>query len=328
MTGSSPDNRFGFAPPRGKIYNSILETVGGTPLVALPHLTKEENLKAKLLVKLEFFNPLASVKDRIAVAMVLDAEEKGLIHPGKSVIVEPTSGNTGIGLSFVAAARGYRIIVVMPDGASIERRKMMRLLDAQLELTPGKLGMSGAIARAKEIMAQTPNSWMPKQFENPVNVDVHEETTAREIWEDTKGAVDIVVAGIGTGGTATGIAKGLRPRKSDIRIYGIEPAESSVLNGEAAGPHGIQGIGAGFKPVILDTSLLDGVLRVSEREALAASRRCARLEGIPVGISSGAAIHAAIDLAKKEDNAGKTIVAIIPSFAERYLSTPLFTGLG
>lgn len=328
MPGSETDNTFGLAAPRGRVYESILETVGGTPLVGLPRLTKEDNLVGRLLLKLEFFNPLASVKDRIAVAMVLDAERKGLITPGKTVLVEPTSGNTGIGLSFVAAARGYRLIVVMPDGASIERRKMMRVLDAQLELTPAKLGMSGAIARAKEILDQTPDSWMPKQFENPVNVTVHEYTTAQEIWHDTNGAVDMVVAGIGTGGTATGIAKGLKKHKDSIQVLGIEPVESAVLNGEAPGPHGIQGIGAGFKPAILDTSVLNGVLKVSEREALAAARRVARMEGIPVGISSGAAIHAGLELAKKSENKGKTIIAVVPSFAERYLSTPLFTGLG
>ncbi|MCT6880136.1 MAG: cysteine synthase A [Commensalibacter sp.] len=324
---SIKDPTFGSAKPRGRIYDSILQTIGGTPLVRPGNLLKKDQVEADILLKLEFFNPLASVKDRIALAMVLQAEEEGLITPGKSTLVEPTSGNTGIGLAFVAAARGYRLIVTMPEKASIERRKMMRFLDAQVELTPGHLGMAGAITRAKEIVENTPNAWMPKQFENPINPVIHEATTAQEIWQDTQGKVDIVVAGIGTGGTITGIARGLKKHKQDIQIYGVEPAESAVLNGEEPGPHGIQGIGAGFRPSILDMSLLTKVLTVSENDALATSRRIARLDGIPVGISSGAALYASLLLAANAENKGKTIVAIMPSFAERYLSTPLFNGL-
>ncbi|MDI2090527.1 cysteine synthase A [Commensalibacter oyaizuii] len=321
------DKGFSFAQPRGRIYDSLLETVGGTPLVRPSNLLKTDQIPADILLKLEFFNPLASVKDRLATGMVLQAEAEGLISPHKSVLVEPTSGNTGIGLAFVAAARGYRLIVTMPEKASIERRKMMRFLDAQVELTPGHLGMAGAIARAEEIVAKTPNAWMPSQFENEVNPVVHEASTAQEIWQDTAGKVDIVVAGIGTGGTVTGIAKGLKKYNPNIEIYGVEPAESAVLNGEEPGPHGIQGIGAGFKPKILDAELLKQVLMVSESDALAASRRVARLDGIPVGISSGAALHASLLLAAKPENKGKMVVAIAPSFAERYLSTPLFNGL-
>lgn len=321
------DNRFGLAQPRGRIYNSLLETIGGTPLVRPGNLLKHDQVNADILLKLEFFNPLGSVKDRIAAAMIEQAEQEGIISPHKSVIVEPTSGNTGIGLAFIAAAKGYRLIVTMPEKASIERRKMMRFLDAQVELTPGHLGMAGAIARAKEIIANTPHAWMPRQFENPVNPVVHEYTTAEEIWQDTQGKVDIVVAGIGTGGTITGIARGLKKHNPQIEIYGVEPAESAILNGEEPGPHGIQGIGAGFKPEILDSHLLKQVLMVSENDSLSTSRRVARLDGIPVGISSGAALYAGLQLAAKEENKGKTIIIIVPSFAERYLSTPLFNGL-
>ena len=317
-----------FAAPRGRIYSSIVETVGGTPLVALPRLVREDGLRADIALKLEFFNPLGSVKDRIGAAMLLRAEQEGRITPGRTVLVEPTSGNTGIALAFVAAARGYRLIVTMPDGASIERRKMLRLMDVQLELTPGRLGMAGAIARAEAILAATPDAWMPRQFDNPANPDIHAETTAEEIWADTQGRVDIVVAGLGTGGTATGLARRLKPRRAGLAVYGVEPAESAVLNGDEPGPHGIQGIGPGFCPGVLDMAVLDGVLTVSEREAIAAARRCARLEGVPIGISSGAALHAAIDLARDPTHAGKQIVVIAPSFAERYLSTSLFAGLG
>ena len=316
-----------FAAPRGRIYNSIVETVGGTPLVALPRLTREDGLLARVACKLEFFNPLGSVKDRIGAAMLLTAEREGTITPGRTVLVEPTSGNTGIALAFVAASRGYRLIVTMPEGASIERRKMLRLMDVQLELTPSRLGMAGAIARAREILADTPDSWMPRQFDNPANPDIHAATTAEEIWADTGGDVDIVVAGIGTGGTATGIARALKPRKPGLLVYGVEPAESAVLNGDEPGPHGIQGIGPGFCPGVLQLGALDGVLTVSERESIAAARRCARMEGLPIGISSGAALHAALLLARKPEHENKQIVVIIPSFAERYLSTSLFAGL-
>jgi len=317
-----------FAAPRGRIYRSIVETVGGTPLVSVPRLAAEDGLVADLALKLEFFNPLGSVKDRIGAAMVLRAEAEGLITPGRTVLIEPTSGNTGIALAFVAASRGYRLIVAMPEGASVERRKMLRLMDVQLELTPARLGMAGAIARANELMASTPDSWMPRQFDNPSNPEVHAATTAEEIWVDTGGRIDIVVAGIGTGGTATGIARALKPRRPSLRVYGVEPSESAVLNGDEPGPHGIQGIGPGFCPGVLDLSALDKVLTVSEREAIAAARRCARMEGLPIGISSGAALHAALAVARDPDNRGKQVVAIVPSFAERYLSTSLFAGMG
>ena len=328
MPSTTHDNEeYGFAAPRGRVYDSVLNVVGGTPLVALPRIAQEDQLKSRVLLKLEFFNPLGSVKDRIGTAMVLDAERKGKIVPGRTLLVEPTSGNTGISLAFVAAARGYRLIVTMPEGASIERRRMVRLMDAQVELTPARLGMAGAIARANEILAETPDAWMPDQFDNPANPAVHAATTAEEIWADAAGKVDIVVAGVGTGGPATGIAESLKPRRKGIQVFGVEPAESAILNGDEPGPHGIQGIGPGFCPATLHVKSLDGVLTVSEREAIAAARRCARIDGIPVGISSGAALHAALLLAKKKENAGKTIVAIAPSFAERYLSTSLFSGL-
>ena len=316
------------AAPRGRIYANILETVGGTPLVRVPRLQHEDELVADLVLKLEFFNPLGSVKDRIGAAMVLEAERDGRIAPGRTVLVEPTSGNTGIALAFVAASRGYRLVVTMPEGASIERRKMLRLMDAQLELTPARLGMAGAIARANEILASTPDAWMPRQFDNEANPAVHARTTAEEIWVDTGGAIDVVVAGIGTGGTATGIARALKGRKAGLEVIGVEPAESAVLNGEEPGPHGIQGIGPGFRPTILDLDRLDRVLTVTEREAIAAARRCARIEGLPIGISSGGALHVALTLARDPAYAGKLMAVIIPSFAERYLSTSLFTGLG
>jgi cysteine synthase A len=267
------------------------------------------------------------VKDRIGLAMVEAAEREGLIAPGRSVLVEPTSGNTGIALAFVAAAKGYRLIVVMPDGASLERRKMMRLMGTELELTPARQGMSGAIARAAEILAATPGAWMPRQFDNPANPDIHAATTAEEIWADTAGAVDVVVAGIGTGGTATGIARVLKPRRPGLAVFGVEPAESAVLNGDEPGPHRIQGIGAGFRPAVLELEALDGVLRVTEQEAISAARAAARVEGLPIGISSGAALHAAMELARDPAMAGKLVVAIAASFAERYLSTELFEGL-
>ncbi len=316
------------ASPRGRIYDSVLETVGGTPIVRLPRLAEEEKFVADLAVKLEFFNPLGSVKDRIGLGMIDAAEREGLISPARSILVEPTSGNTGIALAFVAAARGYRLIVTMPESASIERRRMLRLMDAQVELTPQKLGMAGAISRANDIVASTPGAWMPRQFDNPSNPAIHELTTAEEIWTDSDGAVDIVIGGLGTGGTLTGIGRALRGRRPGFTIIGVEPAESAVLSGDEPGPHGIQGIGAGFCPTVLDMGQIDRLVTVSEREALAAARRAARLDGLPVGISSGAMLHAAIEIAKNPANAGKLIVGIVPSFAERYLSTPLFSGLG
>jgi cysteine synthase A len=307
------------------MLGGVLETVGRTPLVLLPRLAA--GLPARIALKLEFFNPLASVKDRIGLAMVTAAEQAGLIAPGRSVLVEPTSGNTGIALAFVAAARGYRLIVVMPDGASIEQRKMMRLMGAELELTPARLGMSGAIARAERILAETPGAWMPRQFDNPANPAIHAATTAEEIWADTGGQLDAVVAGIGTGGTLTGIARALRPRRPGLRIIGVEPAESAVLNGEPPGPHRIQGIGAGFKPGVLDLDLVGEVRMVTEAEAIATARRAAREEGLPLGISSGAALATALAVAAEPAMAGRLVVAIAPSFAERYLSTDLFEGL-
>jgi cysteine synthase A len=316
-----------FAPPRGRLFGSVLETVGGTPLVLLPRLAAAEGLAARLALKLEFFNPLGSVKDRIGLAMVEAAEQQGVIAPGRSVLVEPTSGNTGIALAFVAAAKGYRLIVVMPDGASIERRRMMRLLGAEVEFTPAKRGMAGAIARAEAILAATPDAWMPRQFDNPANPDIHAATTAEEIWVDTGGAVDAIIGGVGTGGTVTGIARALKPRRPGLRVFGVEPSESAVLSGEEAGPHDIQGIGAGFKPAVLDLELLDGILRIPEHTALEAARRCAREEGLPIGISSGAALAAALTIAREPAMAGRLVVAIAPSFAERYLSTRLFAGL-
>ncbi|MDB5380532.1 MAG: cysK [Rhodospirillales bacterium] len=311
---------------RGRLFASVLETVGATPLVLLPRLAAADGLAARIALKLEFFNPLGSVKDRIGLAMVETAERHGLIAAGRTILVEPTSGNTGIALAFVAAAKGYRLIVVMPDGASIERRKMMRLMGAELVLTPAKQGMAAAIARAEAIVAETPDAWMPRQFDNPANPDIHATTTAEEIWVDSDGAVDAVVGGIGTGGTLTGIAHTLKPRRPGLRVIGVEPAESAVLSGDEPGPHRIQGIGAGFLPAVLDLEALDGVMRVSERESLAAARRCARLEGLPIGISSGAMLHAAIQVAREPAMAGKLVVGIAPSFAERYLSTDLFEG--
>ncbi|MCR0981527.1 cysteine synthase A [Roseomonas populi] len=312
---------------RGRLYGSVLEAVGATPLVRLPRIEAAEGLPARLALKLEFFNPLASVKDRIGLAMVEEAEAAGLIRPGESTLVEPTSGNTGIALAFVAAAKGYRLIVVMPDGASEERRKMMALLGAELVLTPAKRGMAGAIGRAEEIVAATPGAWMPRQFDNPANPAIHARTTAEEIWADTGGEVDAVVGGVGTGGTLTGIARALKPRRPGLRVIAVEPAESAVLSGDEAGPHDIQGIGAGFRPAVLELERMDAVLRVSEREAIAAARRCAREEGLPIGISSGAVLHAALQVAREPAMEGRLVVGIAASFAERYLSTALFAGL-
>ncbi|GAP25382.1 cysteine synthase A [Gluconobacter japonicus] len=324
---SSPAPFEGYAAPRGRVYNSFLETVGGTPLVALPRLTEQEKLHGRLLLKLEFFNPLGSVKDRIGVAMLRDAETRGLITPGRTVLIEPTSGNTGISLAFAAVALGYRLIVTMPESASTERRKMLRLMGATTELTPANDGMAGAIRRAEELMETLPDAWMPSQFENDANPAVHEQTTALEIWNDTSGQVDMVVAGLGTGGTASGIAHGLKKFSKAIKVIGVEPRESAVLHGDEPGPHGIQGIGPGFQPDTLDLRALDSVIEVSEQEALTTARLCAAVEGIPIGISSGAALYAGMSLARKASNRGKTIVVIAPSFAERYLSTQLFDGL-
>ena len=314
-------------PGRGKIYASITDTIGDTPLVSMNRISKEKGVVAQLLAKLEFFNPISSVKDRIGVAMIDALEAQGKISPGRGVLVEPTSGNTGIALAFVAAARGYRLILVMPESMSIERRKMLALLGAELVLTPAAQGMKGAIARANEIVNETPGAVMPQQFENPANPEIHRRTTAEEIWNDTRGEVDIVVSGVGTGGTITGVGEVLKARKPSVRMVAVEPEDSPVLAGGAPGPHKIQGIGAGFIPAILDRSVIDEIIAVGNQTAFDTARLVARIEGIPVGISSGAAVAAAIDVGRRPENAGKTIVIIIPSFAERYLSTALFEGL-
>jgi len=314
-------------PGRGRVYASITDTIGDTPLVRIDRIGKEKGVVAHLLAKLEFFNPISSVKDRIGVSMIDALEAQGLITPGRGVLVEPTSGNTGIALAFVAAARSYRLILVMPESMSVERRKMLALLGAELVLTPAAQGMKGAIAKANEIIAATPGAVMPQQFENPANPEIHRRTTAEEIWNDTNGEVDIVVAGVGTGGTITGVGEVLKARKPSVRMIAVEPEDSPVLSGGAPGPHKIQGIGAGFIPAILDRGVIDETVVVGNQTSFDTARLVARLEGIPVGISSGAAIAAAIDVGRRPENAGKTIVIIIPSFAERYLSTALFEGL-
>lgn len=311
---------------RGRIYESITETIGDTPLVKLNRIADERGVKATILAKLEFFNPIASVKDRIGVAMIEALEASGAIKPG-ATLIEPTSGNTGIALAFVAAARGYRLILVMPETMSVERRKMLALMGAELELTPGPLGMKGAIARAEELKASIPGAVIPQQFENPANPAIHRATTAEEIWNDTNGKVDIFVSGVGTGGTITGVGQVLKARKPGLKMVAVEPAASPVLSGGNPAPHKIQGIGAGFVPSILDRGVIDEIIQVSNEDSFAMARRVAKEEGIPVGISSGAALTAAFNLADRADYAGKTIVAIIPSFAERYLSTALFDGL-
>jgi cysteine synthase A len=311
---------------RGKVYDSIIDTIGDTPLVRLPRLTAALKPKGVVLAKLEFFNPLSSVKDRIGVSMIESLEAQGLLTPG-ATIVEPTSGNTGIALAFVAAAKGLQLILVMPESMSIERRKMLLLLGAKLELTPAERGMSGAVARAREILLEIPGSVMPQQFENPANPAIHRVSTAEEIWNDTSGAVDVVISGVGTAGTITGVGQALKARKPSVRMVAVEPTASPVLSGGKPGPHRIQGIGAGFVPAILDRSVIDEIIQVSNEDSFAMARRAAREEGIPVGISSGAALVAAFDEASRPGMEGKTIVTIIPSFAERYLSTALFDGL-
>ncbi len=311
---------------RGKIYDSIIDTLGDTPLVRLPRLTAELKPKGEVLAKLEFFNPLGSVKDRIGASMIESLEAQGLLKPG-SVIVEPTSGNTGIALAFVAASKGYSLILVMPESMSVERRKMLALLGARLELTPAEKGMRGAVARAQELLAEIPGSVMPQQFENDANPLVHTVSTAEEIWNDTNGGVDAVVSGVGTGGTITGVGRVLKARKPGLKMIALEPETSAVLSGGQPGPHKIQGIGAGFVPGILDRGVIDIVMTVSNDEAFEMARKAARLDGLPGGISSGAALSAAFRLAAQPEWAGKQIVAIIPSFAERYLSTALFEGL-
>ncbi|WP_421400694.1 cysteine synthase A [Agrobacterium fabrum] len=315
-------------PGRGRVYSSITETIGDTPIVRLDKLAKEKGVKANLLAKLEFFNPIGSVKDRIGVAMIEALEAQGKITPGKTTLVEPTSGNTGIALAFAAAAKGYKLILTMPETMSVERRKMLALLGAELVLTEGPKGMKGAIAKAQELAETLPDAVIPQQFENPANPDIHRRTTAEEIWNDTNGTVDILVSGIGTGGTITGTGQVLKSRKPEVKVIAVEPADSPVLSGGNPGPHKIQGIGAGFAPAILDTGVYDEIVTVTNDEAFEIARLAARLEGVPVGISSGAALAAAIKVGAREENAGKNIVVIIPSFAERYLSTALFEGLG
>ncbi|MEX0753266.1 MAG: cysteine synthase A [Xanthobacteraceae bacterium] len=321
-----PANLAAQTPGRGRVYQSITETIGDTPLVRLNRLPQMKGIKANIIAKLEFFNPLGSVKDRIGVAMIDDMEKKGLIGPD-TVLVEPTSGNTGIALAFVAAARGYRLILVMPDSMSLERRKMLLLLGAELDLTPAAQGMRGAIARAEEILRSNKNAVMPQQFSNPANPEIHRRTTAEEIWKDTQGSIDAFISGVGTGGTITGVGQVLKPRKSSLRVIAVEPEDSAVLSGKPPGPHKIQGIGAGFVPDILDRSVIDEVVTASNQAAFDTARALARYEGIPGGISSGAAVSAAFEVGARPEMAGKNIVVILPSFAERYLSTALFEGL-
>lgn len=306
-----------------KIRKDVTELIGGTPLLELTHIEKSEGLEATVIAKLELFNPAGSVKDRVAKNMILDAEEKGLLKPG-SVIIEPTSGNTGIGLSAIAAARGYRVIIAMPETMSIERRNLMKAYGAELVLTEGSKGMSGAIAKAKELAEEIPNSFIPSQFTNPANPAAHEATTGIEIWNDTDGKVDIFVAGVGTGGTVTGVGKYLKSQNPNVKIVAVEPASSPVLSTGKAGPHKIQGIGAGFVPDTLDTSIYDEIITIENEDAFAYGRRVAQEEGVLVGISSGAAVKAAVELAKRPENKGKTIVALLPDTGERYLTTAMF----
>jgi cysteine synthase len=313
-------------PLRGRIYDSIAETIGNTPLVRIPRIRAEEGITADICLKLEFFNPIASVKDRIGVSMILALERDGKLQPGGTV-VEATSGNTGIGLAFVCAARGYRLILTMPESVSVERQKMLRYLGAEIDLTPREKGMNGAIARAHERLASIPGAVLADQFGNPANPEIHRQTTAEEIWHDTHGEVDVIVSGIGTGGTLTGCAEVLKPRRPGLRMVALEPAASPVLSGGKPGPHPLQGLGAGFVPQILRTDLIDEVVQISNEESFAQAKRLARTEGIPGGISSGSALAGTLKVAHRPEMAGKRIVTIIPSFAERYLSTPLFEGL-
>jgi cysteine synthase len=313
-------------PGRGRIYGSITETIGDTPLVRLKRLTQMQGIDAEILAKLEFFNPISSVKDRIGVSMIDAMEADGRVGPD-TVLIEPTSGNTGIGLAFVAAARGYRLILVMPESMSIERRKILALLGAELVLTPAAGGMNAAVAKAEELVRETKNAVMPQQFKNPANPEIHRLTTAEEIWNDTNGAIDVFVAGIGTGGTITGVGQVLKERKPEVKIVAVEPEDSPLLSQGRAGSHKIQGIGANFVPEILDRSVIDEVLTASNQVAFETARALARYEGIPCGISAGAAVAAALQLGARPEMAGKMIVVVIPDFAERYLSTALFDGL-
>ena len=319
MSGENPEFR-------GKVYDNIVDTIGATPLVRFSRLAADAGVEAEIIGKLEFFNPLASVKDRIGCAMIDAMEAAGTLKKG-TVMVEPTSGNTGIALAFVAAARGYRLILTMPESMSVERRKMLKLLGAELELTPADKGMKGAIARAEEIVASLPDAVMPAQFENPANPEIHSKTTAEEIWRDTGGKFDMLVAGVGTGGTLTGCAEVFKARNPDVKIVAVEPEDSSVLSGGEPGKHMIQGIGAGFIPSILKTELIDETVSIANETAFATARKLAALEGVPVGISSGAALAAALELAERPGMKGKRIIVIIPDFAERYLSTAMFEGI-
>ena len=306
-----------------RIYTSAEQLIGGTPLLELCNIEKKLGLQAKILAKLEYFNPAGSVKDRVGLAMIDDAEARGILQPG-ATIIEPTSGNTGIGLALVAAARGYRAIIVMPDSMSMERRMLMSAYGAELVLTPGKEGMSGAIAKAEELAASIPGSFIPDQFNNPANAMAHYKTTGPEIWNDTDGEVDLFIAGVGTGGTITGTGRYLKERKPDVKVIAVEPADSPLLSGGKAGPHGLQGIGANFVPGVLDTAIYDGIFCVTTEQAYEAARMLGRTEGVLVGISAGAALHTAIEAAKKAENAGKTIVVLLPDTGDRYLSTPMF----
>ena len=307
------------------IYADITQTIGNTPLVRLGRMAREAAVEAEILLKLEFFNPMSSVKDRIGLAMIEELERQGSIGP-QTRIIEPTSGNTGIALAFVCAAKGYRLVLCMPESMSVERRKMLLLLGAELELTPAKEGMAGAVARAQELLRRHPDSVMPQQFDNLANPRVHFETTAEEIWRDTGGALDCVVAGVGTGGTFTGIARALKPRRAGLRMVAVEPEDSAVLSGRPAGAHKIQGIGAGFVPANMDASLIDEIVTIGNETAFETARRLARQEGIAAGISSGAAVAAGLEIAGRKEMAGRRIVVVLPSFAERYLSTALFEG--
>jgi cysteine synthase A len=313
-------------PGRGRIYDSITETIGDTPLVRLKRLPRERGINAEILVKLEFFNPIASVKDRIGVNMIDAMEADGTIRPG-TTLIEPTSGNTGIALAFVAASRGYRLILVMPETMSIERRKMLAFLGAELVLTPGPMGMKGAVAKAEELLKEIPNSVIPQQFKNPANPEIHRLTTAEEIWNDTDGRFDAFVAGVGTGGTITGVGQVIKPRLPNLKLIAVEPEDSPVLSGGQPGPHKIQGIGAGFVPEVLDRSLIDDVVTVGNQTAFETSRLVAKYEGIPGGISTGANVAAALEVASRPEFKGKRIVTVAPSFAERYISSALFEGL-
>ncbi len=321
-----PATRAVHTPGRGRVFDSVVDAIGDTPIVKLRRLPLSHGVNATILAKLEYFNPAASVKDRIGAAMIIAMEKEGLIN-ADTVLIEPTSGNTGIALAFVAASRGYRLKLVMPESMSVERRKMLAFLGAELVLTPAAQGMKGAIATAEELLRTTPNSVMPQQFKNKANPEIHRRTTAEEIWNDTGGNIDIFVAGVGTGGTITGVGQVLKPRKPSLQVVAVEPEESPILSGGQHSAHKIQGIGAGFVPDILDRSVIDEIVRIDSATAIETARALARNEGIPGGISSGAAIAAALQIGKRPENAGKTVLAIVPSFSERYLSTALFEGI-